>query len=513
MSQKNTTLVSKVSNFATIIAASGLIVGCSGGAGSSEEGVSGTGSARANATIQGSALKGAIENGIVRAYPIELQNGVLGMASGAIDGQARTYSDGSFTLDVPDSYAGQTLILEVAADALTTMQCDVPEGCGTIGGSAIGFGDRFALSSDFVLRTAATVADTGNISQANISPLTHMAVARAMASAEGLSVSNIASARAYIEQTFDLESGVLDLAAADITRLESLSGLTQGQLEHGVVSASLLALVNSPDWDSIEEIIEHVTARLAAGGEIASVNMGALRDVTLDDVFFEANEIATDISAALPSSDYVASLNNIVTETQASYDEVVEVPEQIDPVQIVSHPSGVTVDEGAAVQFTVAASGGGSLSFQWRLDGENIAGATASTLTLNAVDLADGGIYDVVVSNSVGSVASLTALLQVNEVIVVDPEPVMVASIELSWDIPTEREDGTALELYEINGYVIRYGTTSGALNQSVTVNGGGETQALIEDLEANTYYFAIATVDSDGVQGDFSSEISETIM
>ena len=180
-------------------------------------------------------------------------------------------------------------------------------------------------------------------------------------------------------------------------------------------------------------------------------------------------------------------------------------PAEIAPVVITSDPQSVVVNEGEQVQFSVAASGGGTISFQWRKDGENIAGATSSSLLVSSVELADGGTYDVIASNSVGSAASLTALLTINAE--------TVASVELSWDIPLEREDGSALALYEINGYVISYGTTSGSLDALVTVTGYGETTALIEDLTPNTYYFAIATVDSDGQQGAFSAEIEQIIL
>ncbi len=74
-------------------------------------------------------------------------------------------------------------------------------------------------------------------------------------------------------------------------------------------------------------------------------------------------------------------------------------------------PQSVTV--GGSASFTVVASGTDPLSYQWLWKGAVIAGANSATLTLNDVTLSQAGNYSVVVSNSVGSVTSDTALLTV----------------------------------------------------------------------------------------------------
>lgn len=67
---------------------------------------------------------------------------------------------------------------------------------------------------------------------------------------------------------------------------------------------------------------------------------------------------------------------------------------------------------GSTVTFTVGASGP-NLSYQWRKDGTNIPGATASSLTLVNVQPSNNGNYTVFVSNPNGSVLSSTANLVV----------------------------------------------------------------------------------------------------
>lgn len=81
---------------------------------------------------------------------------------------------------------------------------------------------------------------------------------------------------------------------------------------------------------------------------------------------------------------------------------------------ISTQPVSQSVTEGASVSFTVVASGSGTLSYQWRKGGTAISDATAATFTIAATAASDAGDYDVVVSNSAGSVASSEATLTVS---------------------------------------------------------------------------------------------------
>ncbi|MGE3163876.1 MAG: immunoglobulin domain-containing protein [Planctomycetota bacterium] len=80
---------------------------------------------------------------------------------------------------------------------------------------------------------------------------------------------------------------------------------------------------------------------------------------------------------------------------------------------IVTEPIAQMTCEGFAVSLSVSAQGTPPLMFQWFHDGQPVAGAQAAILTLASVELSDAGAYRVDVSNSCGTVASATALLQV----------------------------------------------------------------------------------------------------
>ena len=82
---------------------------------------------------------------------------------------------------------------------------------------------------------------------------------------------------------------------------------------------------------------------------------------------------------------------------------------------ITTQPVAQTVHVGETVIFSVVATGTGTLSYQWKKNGTNISGATASTYTTPvAVSGDSGAVFTVEVSNSAGTVTSSNATLTVS---------------------------------------------------------------------------------------------------
>jgi hypothetical protein len=74
-------------------------------------------------------------------------------------------------------------------------------------------------------------------------------------------------------------------------------------------------------------------------------------------------------------------------------------------------PGAQIVAAGGVLRLELVASGTGPLNYQWRLNGAQIPGATASTLVRSAFSTAMAGRYDCVVSSAWGSITSIVAVV------------------------------------------------------------------------------------------------------
>jgi len=81
--------------------------------------------------------------------------------------------------------------------------------------------------------------------------------------------------------------------------------------------------------------------------------------------------------------------------------------------QIIVQPLHRVVDTGGATSFSVSAIGDPPLNYQWRLNGNAIAGATNNTCVILDAQAAAAGDYSVVVANYSGSVTSKVVSLTV----------------------------------------------------------------------------------------------------
>ena len=96
----------------------------------------------------------------------------------------------------------------------------------------------------------------------------------------------------------------------------------------------------------------------------------------------------------------------------------------------------------------------------------------------------------------------------------VDTPPDKTVDITLSWVAPTTRENGDALLFSEIDGYEIYYfkDGTNEDNDQVVAITDPNTVDTTISNLTAGTYYFAIATLDSEGLYSDTSDYVELVI-
>ena len=82
-------------------------------------------------------------------------------------------------------------------------------------------------------------------------------------------------------------------------------------------------------------------------------------------------------------------------------------------LSISSQPADQTVNAGQTATFSVAATGTGSISYQWRKDGNDIAGATQNSYSFAATSIDNDTVFAVAVSNASGTLLSNNASLWV----------------------------------------------------------------------------------------------------
>jgi hypothetical protein len=90
------------------------------------------------------------------------------------------------------------------------------------------------------------------------------------------------------------------------------------------------------------------------------------------------------------------------------------------------------------------------------------------------------------------------------------PKPVSTGTATLDWMPPTQNSDGSVLT--NLAGYTVYYGTSPDNLTQSVKVSNPGLTAYTLSNLQAGTWYFAVTSYSSAGVESSRSGVISAKI-
>ena len=85
-------------------------------------------------------------------------------------------------------------------------------------------------------------------------------------------------------------------------------------------------------------------------------------------------------------------------------------------------------------------------------------------------------------------------------------DPVGSASLTITWNAPTENEDGSPLT--DLAGYRIYYGPAPGKYGDPVDVQ-AGVSSYVIEDLSIGTWYLAMTSVNTGGLESEKTDEIS----
>lgn len=168
-------------------------------------------------------------------------------------------------------------------------------------------------------------------------------------------------------------------------------------------------------------------------------------------------------------------------------------------------------DQSVAVGSYVTLNGSGSydsdgdtISLTWSFTSKpgGSSAALSNTAIVNPLFFADvEGNYVVSLVVNDGENQSTTDLVTIN---------VSSGVATLSWIPPTQNADGSPINVDDLTGYKIYYGTSSGSYLNEVDV--GNNTNYIISNLSAGIYYFTVTAYDADGNESSYSNEVSKTV-
>ena len=183
------------------------------------------------------------------------------------------------------------------------------------------------------------------------------------------------------------------------------------------------------------------------------------------------------------------------------------------PPVITQQPQNVSnATPGSLIIFLAKATGDAPLTYQWRLNGLNIPGATNEALKIPNVQPTDAGLYTFIVANGVGSTASAPATLSFNLPTLAGGDN-FVGRISLNGDagsiaannLNASREDGEPEHAGKRGGRSVWYSWTAPA-NGILTVTTRGSTFDTLLAIYTGGSVSNLTGVVSDDDGGGFGS-------
>jgi len=344
-----------------------------------------TGMTSSEVSFDGKVIKGIISNAIIKAYPVVEKNGTYQVDYTSPPLLARTKEDGGYQVKPSKRLNNRYFYIEMTTDSESKMMCDFHIGCHSIlTGDYADFGELIPLPENFVLSNIVQTK-AGKISNAPISPLTHLLVNYAKTLPKGLSSDNITKAKQYIEETFGLRDNALTRVPTDITALSKIDNLKEDDLYLGILSAAFAPYIEQQNWDDPNNL-------------------------PLEKLFSYAKELTQFLFTQTSSGMHLKRLAAIETIVETQYNLAAA---QLLQLRIIEHPQSVEVEVGSSITLSIVAEASDNLSYQWLKDNVAILGANSSNLAIENVGTTNEGSYSITVSNSSQSITSQPAYVTV----------------------------------------------------------------------------------------------------
>ncbi len=223
---------------------------------------------------------------------------------------------------------------------------------------------------------------------------------------------------------------------------------------------------------------------------------------------------ATGSLTGTPSAAQVGSYPNIVItanngSTQASlpaFTITVAPGAATNSPPTISGAPSTSAKSGAAYSFRPTATDPNGDTLTYSISGQpSWAAFSSSTGQLSGTPTATGSYSNIVISVSDGKGG--TASLPGFSILV---SAATTGTATLSWSPPTTTTTGETLT--NLAGYRVYYGTSAGALTQSVAVSNAGLTSTSVTGLTTGVWYFAVTAYTADGTESTQSTVSSKTV-
>ena len=224
-------------------------------------------------------------------------------------------------------------------------------------------------------------------------------------------------------------------------------------------------------------------------------------------------DTATGVLSGMPSVTYAGTSSNVtisVTDGQAAASlapfAIAVVASNLPPT--ISGAPSSTAKVGQAYSFAPSAKDP---------EGQKLTFSIANRPAWAQFDTATGRLYGTPGDANVGSHSGIqiavsdgqySAALPAFSITVQKP---VSGNAALSWVPPTSNVDGTPIT--NLAGYRIAYGQYASNLTQSLDIPSPGITSAVIENLAAGTWYFAVKAYTTANVESDLSNLAQKTVL
>ena len=184
------------------------------------------------------------------------------------------------------------------------------------------------------------------------------------------------------------------------------------------------------------------------------------------------------------------------------------------PPAITGQPVSQSATAGQTATFSVTATGTAPLGYQWRKNGANISGATASSYTTPATASTDNGAqFTVIITNVAGTVTSSAATLTVNSPPLITVQPLNQTVVVGQTATFSVTATGTAPLSYQWqkNGAAISGATSSAYTTPATTTsdNGAQFSVTITNSIASVTSNTITLTVTAPGQLSSGSSSLS----